>query len=355
MDLATVWSVRGPVAVALWPLSRLYAGLAALHQGLYRAGLRPVTRLPVPVIAVGNMVEGGAGKTPVVQALVRHLAARGIAAGIVSRGYGRAATGSEAGSSVVAVRPDSLAREVGDEPLLLARATGAPVYVAARRADAARALLARHPGTQVLVSDDGLQHWALARDLDLCVFDERGLGNGWTLPAGPLRQDWPRPLDMALAPAGVDLPGLQAPRFSLTRQLAADAVRADGTRRPLVEVAREAREGGRRVLAVAGIARPQAFFDMLADAGCAADDTRPLPDHHDFTAGPPLPDGCVLVCTEKDAVKLWPLHPQAWAVPLQVRIDPAFWMALDAWLDERLDPGLRRAARLSSNDGSQTA
>jgi len=314
--LQRAWLRRGALACALWPLSLLYRLLAALHRGAYRSGLLATRRVAVPVIVVGNVVAGGSGKTPIVQALVRHLQARGLRVGVVSRGYGRRTRDCRE------VRTGDDARDVGDEPLLLARSCGVPVFVAAARVQAAQALLRAHPGTQVIVSDDGLQHHALARDIEVCVFDARGTGNGWLLPAGPLREPWPRRVDFVLGPGG----------FGVTRELAGEAVRADGARAALAQL-----PAG--MTAVAGIAQPHAFFAMLRHAGVSVGRTIALPDHHDFAE--PLEAGAGIVCTEKDAVKLWRTHPHAWAVPLAVRIEPAFWTALDA--------------RLSSLHGPQTA
>ncbi len=322
------------MAWALLSIAGLYALLFALHRAVYRLGLRPVERLPVPVLVVGNVVAGGAGKTPVVVALVQHLQSLGLSPGVISRGHGRRSRG------VREVLPGSDAADAGDEPLLIARRTGVPGFVGERRAQAGRALLAHHPQVQVLVCDDGLQHHALARDIEMCVFDERGIGNGWPLPAGPLREPWPRRVDFTLRPQSGG--GLEAGAFTLRRRLALHAVNGQGDQVPLANLRPQA------PLALAGIARPKAFFDMLADAGCPPADTLPLPDHHDFQNGPALPSGRCLVCTEKDAVKLWPLRPDAWAVPLEVTLEAAFWTALDA----------RLAAfypQLSSADGSQTA
>ncbi len=334
--LQAAWLRRGaPLALAMLPVAALYAGLAACHRWLYRSGLRRAERMPVPVIVVGNVVAGGAGKTPVVVALVEWLSAQGWQPGVVSRGHGRQ------GDDVCEVRPDSDPRTVGDEPLQVAQRTGVPVFVGSRRADAARALLARHPGTRVLVCDDGLQHLALARDIELCVFDDRGIGNGWPLPAGPLREPWPRPVDFVLHTGGALLPGLErVPAFTLRRTLEPVARRADGSRQALAGLGRD-----RPVVAVAGIARPEAFFRMLADAGCAPAQALARPDHDSFDPPPPLPPDATIVCTEKDAVKLWRTHPSAWAVGLHLSIEPAFWRALE----QRLRP------RLSSADGSQTA
>lgn len=323
--LQRAWLRRGPLARLLFPLSVAYGALAALDRAFYRNGLKRRERLPLPVIVVGNVVAGGAGKTPVVLALVEHLRARGVACGIVSRGYGR----KDAGCTEV--KPSDDPAQVGDEPLLLRRKSGVPVFVAPRRADAGRALLATYPATRVIVSDDGLQHHALERDVEICVFDGRGTGNGWLLPAGPLREPWPRRVDLVLAHG--EARGIDA--FRMERTLAPTALRGDGARRPLAQLRHEA------VHALAGIAQPDAFFEMLRAAGFVLASTHALPDHDDFSALPALPAGGTLVCTEKDAVKLWRLRPDAWAVPLQVEIPAAFWQDLDRLLD----------ARLSSPDG----
>jgi tetraacyldisaccharide 4'-kinase len=306
--LQRAWTGHGPLACALWPLSLPFGAVAALRRGAYRSGLLRSERVAVPVIVVGNVVAGGSGKTPIVQAVVRHLEGRGLRPGIVSRGYGRS------GGDCREVTAESDAAQAGDEPLLLARSCGVPVFVAARRVEAARALLRAHPQTQVIVSDDGLQHYGLARDIEICVFDERGTGNGWLLPAGPLREPWPRAVDFVLGAGG----------FAVRRALADHAVRADGTRAPLENLR------GRPLVAVAGIAKPEAFFGMLRERGLQLQRTVALPDHFDFRKPPDLAGE--IVCTEKDAVKLWRTHPQAWAVPLEVRIDSAFWAALDAKL-----------------------
>ena len=328
--LHKAWSRRGPVARCLLPLAWLYGGLTAARRALYAAGLLRSYRAAVPVVVVGNVIAGGAGKTPITQAVVRHLQANGWQPGIVSRGYGRSTRDCRA------VLPHSTAAEVGDEPALLARSTGVPVFVAAKRAEAARALLNAHPATDVIVCDDGLQHLALARDLELCVFNDEGVGNGWLLPAGPLREPWPRPVDAVLhaGPCGA---GATAPAFALQRGRAAEAVRADGSRAPLASLR------GQPLHAVAAIARPHDFFQMLRGQGLTLARTESLPDHYDFDSWqPPKDKGPLLICTEKDAVKLWARYPQALAVPLALELPPAFFTLMDARLARA------RAASLSS-------
>jgi tetraacyldisaccharide 4'-kinase len=327
--LQRAWLRRGPLAWTLLPLSALFGALAALHRTAFRMGLLRSEAVAVPVVVVGNVVAGGAGKTPVVVELVRHLQARGLHPGVISRGHGRRS------QDCLEVRPDGDAAQTGDEPLLIARATGAPVFVAPRRAAAARALLAAHPACRVIVSDDGLQHHALRRDIEICVFDDRGVGNGWLLPAGPLREPWPRKVDLVLRRAG---PGAIS-GFTVGRRLATRARRQDGTEVSLAELA------SRRVTALAGIARPETFFSMLRDAGVHPARTVALPDHAALDVLPPDLAQHELVCTEKDAVKLWRLRPDAWAVALVVELEAGFLQAFDRLLD----------ARLSSRDGRQTA
>ena len=304
LGLRRAWTSRGPLAWLLWPLSLIYGALWQLHAARWRR--QPPPRLPVPVVVVGNVIAGGAGKTPVTIALVHDLLAHGWRPGVVSRGHGRQTAGNQA------VSTQSAAQAVGDEPLLIARATGVPVQVGVQRVEAARELLAAYPEVNVIVCDDGLQHLALPRDVEVVVFDDRGTGNGWLLPAGPLREPWPRPVTGAT----------QIVVETTRRQLDAEAL---------------AGLGQRPVAALAGIARPEVFFNMLRREGLVLTTTLPLPDHADFAADWPalrerLRQAPLWLCTEKDAVKLLPLlgtgDPEVRAVPLQVALDPTFFAAV---------------------------
>jgi tetraacyldisaccharide 4'-kinase len=348
LALTQAWNGQGGwgqvIAFLLLPVSWAFASLVAIRRVLYRHGVYKAEALAVPVIVVGNVMVGGVGKTPITMALVNHLKAQGLRVGVLSRGYGRKT------SSTLAVSPRSNSLSVGDEPLLIARSCQVPVFVGNSRLDAGHALLSVHPDVQVLVCDDGLQHWPLARDVELCVFDERGVGNGHLLPAGPLRESWPRqPLQHASS--GEDVPclvvktaGEAGPHeFAVQRQLADYAVQADGTQRSL------ASWWDTPVQALAGIAKPDKFFAMLREQGLNVTHTQALPDHADLqdlqidTA-----HGDVL-CTEKDAVKLWMLHPQAWAVPLQTTLPTELLAAIDLHL------AAAQNAKLSSPHGHQTA
>lgn len=323
--LQRAWLSRGWLARLLWPIGKIHGTVVRLRLSLYRKGLLPSTHFGVPVIVVGNIVAGGAGKTPLVVELVRHLKAKGLPVGVVSRGYGRV------GHACLEVKAETPVSQSGDEPALIKRATNAPVFVASRRTDALRALLAAYPATAVVVCDDGLQHYALQRDIEIAVFDDRGIGNGWLLPAGPLREPWP-----ARKQQGVDLmvhtgqkPAFEG--FTSSRQLADHAVAATGSRVELTALR------GRPLVALAGIANPDAFFSMLRERGLTLEKTLPLPDHHDFVetdlAGCA---GLTVVCTEKDAVKLFSMPAlarlQILAIPLAFSPEPAFFSALDALL-----------------------
>lgn len=316
---AEIWSRRGLVACLLWPVSLIYGFITCVRRYGYAFGLLKKQRLHAKVIVVGNVVAGGAGKTPVVMALVMHLQARGWQVGVVSRGYGRSTKDCRE------VLDSSSADEVGDEPALVKLTCHVPVFVAAKRFQAASALLASYPQTQIIVCDDGLQHHALSRDLEICVFDDRGIGNGLLLPAGPLRETWPRPTDLVLhTGANAASRDDAIDGFTARRALAGYALRVDNSSVPLAELR------GKPLLAVAAIAQPEAFFTMLRDQGLTLAATESLPDHFNFrnwVSG--APEGHTVICTEKDAVKLWRTHPDALAVPMVVIPQPKFLEAVD--------------------------
>lgn len=320
--LRRMWHSRHWPAWAWLPLAWLYGALAWLARLGYRLGLRRARHAGIPTIVIGNVIAGGAGKTPVTLATVQHLQARGWRPGIVARGYGRTLRDCRQ------VHPDSPPEAVGDEPLLLARTSAVPVYVAPQRIEAARALRTAHPEVDILVCDDGLQHHALKRDLEICVFNDQGIGNGWLLPAGPLREPWPRPVDAILrAGACPTLPTPDTAHFAMRRRLAPYALGADGRRHPLAELQT------RPLHALAAIARPEDFFAMLRAQGLTLAHTESLPDHFDFRSWKrPAGKGYTLICTEKDATKLWPLYPDALAVPLVLEIEPGY----SQWLDGQL-------------------
>jgi tetraacyldisaccharide 4'-kinase len=294
------WYRVSAVSLLLFPLSLVFRAAVALRCALYRAGILASVRLPVPVIVVGNLVVGGTGKTPLVLWLARELARSGRRPGIVSRGY----AGAAATPRAVASGDDPAA--VGDEPALLAERAGCPVWIGADRPAAARALLAANPQCDVIVCDDGLQHYRLQRDVEIAVEDERGLGNGFLLPAGPLREPRGRSVDARVINSGSpDAPissGQADPGRALTvrmRLLPAGLYRvsAPGERVAADEIA------GKRLHAVAGIGDPARFFRSMQRMGLEAA-AHPFPDHHRFSPEDlRFPDCDYILMTEKDAVK----------------------------------------------------
>ena len=323
--LQKAWLSRGWLAWLLLPLAGVHGLAVSARLQLYRLGVFRSERFPVALVVVGNVVAGGAGKTPLVIALAKHLQVQGRHVGVVSRGYGRSV------GETLEVGPNTPIEMSGDEPALIKHALGAPVFVANKRADAVRALLAAYPDTSVVLCDDGLQHYALQRDIEIAAFDDRGIGNGWLLPAGPLREPWPERLSR-----GVDfvVHTGQAPAFagfSSSRRLADHAVTASGDRIALASL-----KGG-PITALAAIAEPAAFFRMLRQRGITLQKTLALPDHHDFSHFDfSSLVGQTVLCTEKDAVKLFSRPESATtkllAVPLEFSPEPAFLEALDARL-----------------------
>jgi len=312
------------LARSLQPLSRLYSWL------LERRRRVSPQSVGLPVVVVGNLIVGGAGKTPTVMALVRLLRAAGWSPGVVSRGYGRAAA-----AAPTMVDDTSDARDCGDEPLLIRLRTGAPVAVGRDRVAAARMLQAMSPRVDLIVCDDGLQHWALARDVQVIVFDDRGVGNGQLLPAGPLREALPERVPAAtLVLYNAAAPSTALPGWTARRALSGVCLLADwwaGAAAQPIDVLR-----GRPLLAAAGIAEPERFFRML-EAQSLTIERCPLPDHHDFAtlAWPAQAD---VVVTEKDAVKLRPERvgtTRIWVAALDFQPDPAFNAALLQALPKR--------------------
>lgn len=337
--LQRAWLRRGPAALALWPLSVVFAALVALRRALYRWQLLKPEGLPVPVVVVGNLIAGGAGKTPTVMAVVKRLQASGYRPGVISRGHGR----RHDVAAVMEVLPATPASDAGDEPLLLRLRLGVPVFVGADRVAVARAALSAHPHLDMLVSDDGLQHLRLPRVAQVVVFDDRGTGNGWLLPAGPLRE----PLAQRRPPRTVVLYNATRastlwPGHLAAKRLAGLVLLADwwaGQAASLSCLAVLARNKT-RVTAAAGVAQPERFFDMLRAAGLEII-ALPLPDHHAYVTLPWPADAADVIVTEKDAVKLRPEvlavsgATRVWVAPLDFSADAAFDAALLALLPPR--------------------
>ncbi len=309
------WERVTPVSALLYPLSLLYGAVAG-----FRRATSTSARLPVPVVVVGNLTVGGTGKTPLTLWLAEFLRARGRTPGIVSRGYGGHT------DTPRRVFPDSNPLACGDEPILLARRSGCEVWVGADRVAAARALLAAGSACDVVLSDDGLQHYPLERDVEICVIDgERGLGNGWLLPAGPLRESPARLAGVdaivingsARHPSIAHLPG-SAARFAMA---------LEGREfRNLLNPGKTAGAEhfrGKRVHAVAGIGNPQRFFSHLQALGLDFT-AHPFPDHHPLVAADlAYSDSDAVVMTEKDAVKCKPFAAEShWELAVDAVPDP---------------------------------
>ncbi|MEL2239942.1 tetraacyldisaccharide 4'-kinase [Leclercia adecarboxylata] len=289
--IARIWSGESPLWLLLLPLSWLYGLVSGLIRLSYKVGLKRAWRAPVPVVVVGNLTAGGNGKTPVVIWLVEQLTQRGIRVGVVSRGYG-----GKAERYPLLLTAQTTTAQAGDEPVLIFQRTGAPVAVSPVRSEAVQALLA-HENIQIVITDDGLQHYALARDKEIVVIDGvRRFGNGWWLPAGPMRERASRlqTVDAVIVNGGTtqagEIPMQLRPGLAVNLQT--------GERRDVTEL--------NNLVAMAGIGHPPRFFSTLEACGATLQSTVPLADHQAlsleqvaaFTA-----PGQTLIMTEKDAVK----------------------------------------------------
>jgi tetraacyldisaccharide 4'-kinase len=342
------WQKLGGLALLMLPFALLFRMAVALRRWLYRAGVLPAWRARVPVVVVGNISVGGTGKTPLVLAVVDLLQGRGRNPGVVARGYGRVPPREHDPRGVVRVYPDVATPEhFGDEPVLIARRARVPVYISPDRAAAARELLAAHPEVDVLVSDDGLQHYALARDVEIAVVDaERGFGNRLPLPAGPLREPISRLAEVdAVVVNGAmrdDVPGERRFLMRFSNERFVSLVGNQELGPPEFALASRARS----VVALAGIGNPARFFEHLAALGIAARGIA-FPDHHHFQPQElKLPAAEVIVMTEKDAVKCAAFaDARMWFMRVEAILPREF----DELLVGRIDRSSRRA------DGPQAA
>jgi tetraacyldisaccharide 4'-kinase len=313
------WYRRGAIAWLLWPASLVFLVVVLARRLLYWLRLLPSRHPGIPVIVVGNLTVGGSGKTPLVLWIAEFLKAKGWSPAIVSRGYKGSSETPRA--ATLASEP----AEVGDEPVVLARRSGCPVWVGADRLAVIAALRAANPGANVVILDDGLQHYRLRRDLEIAVLDGRGTGNGFLLPAGPLREPaWRlRTVDAVVANGLSRMGDFSMVLVGDTLHRMTDA----RDRRPLKAFA------GQTVHAVAGIGDPKRFFLQLGAAGIKVA-PHPFPDHHAFRPRDlEFGDGLPVLMTEKDAVKLrHAAQPDWWVLPVTARLDAAF----GNWLLRRL-------------------
>jgi tetraacyldisaccharide 4'-kinase len=316
-----------PLAASLWPLSLVFRATVALRRALFDWGILRSRRLRVPVIVIGNISVGGAGKTPLTRALAEQLRQHGHHPGIVSRGYG----GSNVAPRAVVPGDDPLV--VGDEPPILAD-SGLPVWIGHDRAAAGEGLIAANPSCDVILCDDGLQHYALARTMEIAVVDaSRELGNGLMMPAGPLREPASRLRDVdaivRLVPGAAPHPPAATGRETVMTH---ETLPWRNLRRPDLEADPSAWRG-REIHAVSGIGNPQRFFDMIASLGITAI-RHAFPDHHVYTAGDlTFPGAHAILMTQKDAVKCTAFADErCWYLPLRATVDPA----LTALVEEKI-------------------
>jgi tetraacyldisaccharide 4'-kinase len=314
------WSKRGILPILFWPLSKLFGLILNFRFGLLVLGYRPQTQLPVPVIVVGNIYVGGTGKTPMVIWLVEQLRLAGWTPGVISRGYGAQV------DNIVEVKAASLATEVGDEPLLIVQRTGCPMMVGRHRVASSQQLLAQYPQVDVIISDDGLQHYALGRDVEILMFDQRGIGNGWLLPAGPLRESVQRRRDFTVLNSADKEHVRGIGHEVVTMHLRADVLmnlQHPELRQSLTELQ------GKKMLAAAGIGNPQRFFDTLTSHGLEFE-SMPLADHFAFSSDLfQHVDAEIILITEKDAVKCRQIaglkdDPRIWLLPVSAELDAEF-------------------------------
>lgn len=326
-----LWQSRSWVSRLLLPLALLYGLILLVRRVLYLIGFVRQTRLPVPVIVVGNIFVGGTGKTPFVVWLVERLRERGLHPGVVSRGYGARY------DQITEVQADSDVHAAGDEPLLIVKRTGIPVFVGRNRVAAGQLLLRTYPEIDVVVSDDGLQHYALARTIEIQISDSRGHGNGWLLPAGPLREPASRRADffvvnaavMALSDAPTNVTSNATSNLQLkenTYRMHLHAAFAERLNQPSNRQKLSEISSSQRIVAAAGIGHPQRFFEMLGKHGIALADTLALPDHFDYRINPfSQVSADMILITEKDAVKCARIDAIAndarlWVVPVEAAI-----------------------------------
>jgi tetraacyldisaccharide 4'-kinase len=307
------WAQTSAITFLLWPFEFLYTLAWTVRRVLYATGIIQTHKMKATVIVVGNVVAGGGGKTPLTIAMVNRLKQQDYKVGVVSRGFGRTS------KEIRSVTDFSTPEQVGDEPLLIFKKCKVPVTVGANRVQAARQLLQENPEINVIVCDDGLQHGSLQRDIEICVMDAMGIGNGHLLPAGPLREPWPRNIDLLLHTQSKSL----AEGFESTRTLVTEVVDGHGHTMTLTALQNQPIE------VVCGIAKPEAFKAMLLNQGLQIAHFTALPDHDNFQHWRAKNSEIPLICTEKDAVKIWPINPSAYAVGLNFAPEDSFWNAFD--------------------------
>ncbi len=324
MNIEAHWQRLGVLAVLLYPFSLLFWLLSTVRRLSYQLGIFKTQYFKAPVLVVGNITVGGSGKTPLVIWLAVFLREKGFRPGVVARGYR-----GKASSWPQQVRPDSDPTAVGDEAVLMAQRTGCPVCVGPNRPAAVQALL-EHTNCDVVISDDGMQHYAMARDLEVAVIDgQRRFGNGLLLPAGPLREPVGR-----LKKVDLVISNGQANSGEFAMTMSGPKLYLLNDERSLEDISRFE---GTRVRAIAGVGNPQRFFDVLRQYGLIVE-AHPFPDHHAYTENDlAFGDDLPLLMTEKDAVKCRRIfHGEAWVVRVEAQPEASFVNRLDLALNQIL-------------------
>lgn len=344
------WQKRGIKAKTLWPLSQLFNGVRYL-RAYWLNQVKTPWQAPVPVVIVGNITAGGAGKTPTTIALITHLLNQGFKPAVISRGYGRIKP-----ERCLEVRNNTAALDAGDEPLLIKRRTGVPVFVAAQRTRAIKSLLEQYPQTDVIIGDDGLQHYALGRDIEIIVFDDRGIGNGWLIPAGPLREPLERAKQADLILYNAQQPSTRLPGYMANRTLGGYLRLSDWLQEqtlranllsgitppqlpwlPMQNLYTLQHEKRISIAAAAGIGDPARFFNMLQAQQITLAQTQPLPDHYDYPAHSfDTINADIILITEKDAAKCaaFKADKRLHVVTLSYEPEQAFFNRFDELLEE---------------------
>ena len=344
------WEKRGLKALLLWPASLIFSWLTGLRKALYAMGILRSESISVPLVIVGNIRVGGTGKTPTVLAIAKALHLHGFKPGIISRGY--QSNSSNAQSDPQEVTPESSPIEHGDEPCYMAQELAdqkTPVMVHSHRVTAAKALMIKHPDVNVIISDDGLQHYTLkrwparegGRDIELVVRDAREEGNQWLMPAGPLREKPDRARDFTLNIVGTEATTIKAlppyfqdaPNFSLPVKIDHLYQLATPSRRmalnEITQLLDSNEDSEKQLLAAAGLGNPKKFFDLLRSTGLKFQEMA-LPDHFDFAANPFKENTAkVILITEKDAVKCKQFNDykddeRIWVLPITVDLPKDF-------------------------------
>jgi len=326
--LPRIWQRRGVLAVLLLPLTALFSLLSRLRHHAYACGVLARVRLSVPVVVVGNIIVGGSGKTPLTLWLAEALRHAGWQPGIISRGY----AADDGTVQVREVHAQSRAADVGDEPLLLKRRSGVPVFVGRDRVAAGRALLAAYPQCDLILSDDGLQHYRLQRDVEIVVLDARGVMNGFLLPSGPLRESPQRLANVDALVLNGTAAQIPSSVIDKTGSVHRYRMHLKGTRFMRLDVpaieATSADLASFRLAAVCGIAVPERFFQHL-DAMGLSFTRHAFPDHHAFTAEDLIgvqhkTQADALLMTEKDAVKCSDYRGcVVWVLPVTAELESA--------------------------------